>query len=365
MKTKKILCCMRYGFPASGGAEISMLTLSKKLSLDYGVKIFSLEKYNKKGFYSGIPYTCFDFQDMIPKKSKPEKEYIKRTKIIQEDYLSKEVLDYNPDVILSQHGFSFLIADLIKTKKIKSKFLIFIHGYGYLNIESSFFGRYNKEHENARMIYGKSNEKSLFSVLSTADKICMPSIFLRNFFPKRFTEKICIQPPFINLKKFFLVNKNQKRMKITHINPSISKGIDLTLSLAKELRDESFLICGGQIEKDILNQINYIKNAEYHGISQNMEKIYAQSKLVLMPSRRPETFGMVSIEAQSAGCNVIVSDNGGIIAPRESYISVDAPINEWIKKIKEGGHRFNKREIEKFNIERTYSNFRKNLEDLI
>jgi D-inositol-3-phosphate glycosyltransferase len=55
-----------------------------------------------------------------------------------------------------------------------------------------------------------------------------------------------------------------------------------------------------------------IRTVEAQNTPERMAALYAEHDVVVMPSKWSEPFGMISVEAQHAGCRVVASDIGGL-----------------------------------------------------
>ena len=101
------------------------------------------------------------------------------------------------------------------------------------------------------------------------------------------------------------------------INPVGVKGVDTFLEIARRLPSVSFLLLESWKLQDVAlkklhEQLTDLPNVCFQRRVSDMRNIYSQTKLLLVPSRWEEGFGMVSIEAQSCGIPVIASDRGGL-----------------------------------------------------
>ncbi len=129
---------------------------------------------------------------------------------------------------------------------------------------------------------------------------------------------------------------------ITMINPHRVKGIETLLKIAAKLPDQRFLIVeswplGADDKRLLLEAIAKLGNIEYSDRVPNIEGIYRQTKLLLVPSVWEEAFGRVVIEAESCGIPVIASARGGLPeAVGKGGICIDDYLDadEWAKEIR-------------------------------
>lgn len=99
---------------------------------------------------------------------------------------------------------------------------------------------------------------------------------------------------------------------ITFINPVARKGVALVEALIKEFPEESFLLVPGwePVELDVPAYSN-VTLLDRHQPS-SMSWVYAQTKLLLVPSQYEETFGRVAAEALVNGIAVMASHIAGL-----------------------------------------------------
>lgn len=116
-------------------------------------------------------------------------------------------------------------------------------------------------------------------------------------------------------------NKNIRIIYAGRLHPD--KGIYTILEMLhdKPLREKgyvfSIVMAGKQFENgsmiaNMLKKYPYARLIEPIKTVPNMAKLLAHSDILLMPSVCAESFGMLSVEAQHAGCRVVASNLGGI-----------------------------------------------------
>lgn len=104
---------------------------------------------------------------------------------------------------------------------------------------------------------------------------------------------------------------------ITMINPHRVKGIDTFLEIAKRLPAEKFLLVESWSLDDkalstLQDKLANLPNVRLQRRVPDVQEIYRQTKLLLVPSIWEEAFGRVVIEAQSCRIPVIASQRGGL-----------------------------------------------------
>ena len=102
------------------------------------------------------------------------------------------------------------------------------------------------------------------------------------------------------------------------------KGADLLLESCKILDDKNILsridVVGDcfpgqeQYKSNVIDLAKELKqiSVELHGFCRDTESFYKCADIVIVPSRRPEPFGRVVVEAMAFGCCVIIANHGGM-----------------------------------------------------
>ncbi len=100
---------------------------------------------------------------------------------------------------------------------------------------------------------------------------------------------------------------------VTMVNPCRLKGIDIFKALATALPDIAFAAVPtwGTTPSDLAS-LKAIPNVQILPPSNDIDRIFEQTRVLLMPSLWLECFGLTAVEAQLRGIPVIASDLGGL-----------------------------------------------------
>jgi glycosyltransferase involved in cell wall biosynthesis len=115
--------------------------------------------------------------------------------------------------------------------------------------------------------------------------------------------------PHIDYAHFRAVTVQPSAKAVTLLNCNSNKGGDLLPVLARELPTYQFLGVKGAYQQQIADESQ--PNLRYLPTFDDPRLVYAQSRLVIMPSRA-ESWGRVALEAMAAGVPVIVGDTPGL-----------------------------------------------------
>lgn len=125
----------------------------------------------------------------------------------------------------------------------------------------------------------------------------------------------------------FKHSHNFDRGYVTMVNPCVYKGISIFISLARQLPEVEFaavLFWGTSAEdRETLEQL---PNVTLLQPSPNLDDIFGQTKVLLVPSLWGEAYGQVVVDAMLRGIPVLASNVGGL---PEAKLGVDyiLPVN--------------------------------------
>jgi len=121
------------------------------------------------------------------------------------------------------------------------------------------------------------------------------------------------------------------------VNPHPSKGFSIALALAEACPDIPFLIVEAWTLDGPDHQANRDRAARLANVTwlhrtPDMRAVYAQARLVLVPSQWEEAFGRVVAEAQVSGIPALASAIGGLpeaVGPGGILLPPSAPLADW------------------------------------
>lgn len=213
---------------------------------------------------------------------------------------------FDPDLILSQHEMG--IAGAWHHLRYGTSHIVFLHDREYLR-KPEGVGRTRFPVNAINYGVGKVSCELPRIVLAYSSLVCANSEWTATQFRDALGIRSEIMYPFIEGGEF---EKNSSGEKILHVTPHLQKGISITLTVAERLPDEEFLIVGGGAPPTVEARMEELDNVTYGSYVPDISEAYRQARVVLMPSVRPEPFGMVPIEAGVHGVPTICSGKGGL-----------------------------------------------------
>jgi len=146
------------------------------------------------------------------------------------------------------------------------------------------------------------------------DVLAAPSAWLAKHLQEKTTRPVMVVPSPIARPGRLIETEPATRPFITYINPIQIKGRDVFFALARDMLDEKFLVVENWGVHPLTRQVL----AAYPNVTSwprqtDMTVVWAQTRLLIVPSQVPEAFGRVAPEAQVEGIPVIASRLGGLI----------------------------------------------------
>lgn len=180
-----------------------------------------------------------------------------------------------------------------------------------------------------------TNER-MTDLLGKADGLITVSNYVKNYIFKKanLLSKVIYFPSYGDGPYPYLGDYNNKY--ITMINPSGVKGIDIFLQVAKRMPEIEFAaVPTWSTNKEELEKLKESANITILEPNDDVNVIYAQTRILLVPSLWGESFGQVVVEAMLRGIPVIASNIGGLpeaIQGCDYTVEVE-PITEYKKEI--------------------------------
>jgi len=132
-----------------------------------------------------------------------------------------------------------------------------------------------------------------------------------------------------------------RRGKLLFVNPVPKKGVDIALRLAASRPDipfefvEAWPLSDAEFA-DLGEQCRKLGNVRLRRAVPDMREIYAEAKLLLVPSQWEEATARVVAEAQISGIPVLASRVGGLpesVGPGGILADPDGDFGEWVKAL--------------------------------
>ncbi len=151
-----------------------------------------------------------------------------------------------------------------------------------------------------------------------------------------------VVPPVIAAENYMADGGVGRGEKVLFVNPTPVKGVEIMFALAAHCPDVSFLVVeswGLEPNWQRLCQMRAraLGNVQWLGATDNMQAVYAQARLLLMPSVWEESFGRTAVEAQLNGIPVLASQRGALadtIGAGGIAVDPHAPVLAWAQALR-------------------------------
>jgi len=150
-------------------------------------------------------------------------------------------------------------------------------------------------------------------------ELAVPTYFANSrFTAARFAAAYRIEPQVIaNFFDAAAYRVEGPGQKVTFINPVPDKGCELAFRLAERHPEIPFLFVQGwplrrEIRDQLMDRAQAAGNIEWRPPTRDMKTVYADTRILIVPSQWEEAWGRVASEAQISGIPVLASDRGGL-----------------------------------------------------
>jgi glycosyltransferase involved in cell wall biosynthesis len=201
---------------------------------------------------------------------------------------------FEPHVVVAQHHDAVGIAEMARQAGIPAAVYVHSSDLPWVGLRSKMIKYRFKFLANSRYIAER---------LQREYGIAAPVIY-NLFDPARYTPAIPREIP------------PRERLFATFINPHPLKGDEIVLRLAETNKHIPFLFVGGWLQhrpdKAFRQRVRAAGNITWTRTTTDMRQVYAQTKVLLVPSQIEETWGRVVTEAQFSGIPVLAANRGGL-----------------------------------------------------
>ena len=143
-----------------------------------------------------------------------------------------------------------------------------------------------------------------------------------------------VVPPLVSPDTYAV---QSSRRHVVFVNPHPVKGVDIAFALAERRRDIPFVFVESwelapEYARLCRGRAAALPNVTWRERTLDVRSIYAEAKLLLVPSQWQEAWGRVVTEAQLSGIPVLASARGGLpeaVGPGGTLVATDAGLGAW------------------------------------
>jgi glycosyltransferase involved in cell wall biosynthesis len=303
-KKTRILFCDENFFPVtprSRGGQVSLHNLLMQLAKSYEVHAVFCGDSDKEFKYHRI------FLHQLKCKF-PTKPFWVSSYLLYEFWKKNisRILDaIQPQLVITQYTAAPAVVDACLKRGIKVVY--FIHDFSEL--KQIPISKKITLKDITQLPFVVSSVLRTKKALRQAWKIVVVSKFMKKVVKEFCNRRAEIVYPFLDFANVKIKKKNPKY--ITFISPDEFKGVDLFAELAKRNPNFKFLVVGKGSSTGI-KKIKALRNVSYLGFIKNLKRVFAKTRILLVPSIYYEGFGMTVVEAAINGIPSIASDRGGL-----------------------------------------------------
>ncbi|NJL44325.1 MAG: transposase [Nitrosarchaeum sp.] len=176
--------------------------------------------------------------------------------------------------------------------------------------------------------YSKRNAEAL----KHADKVITNSRFMHDLLKQKYGIESTIRHPPLNTTALKKITRRNPQFILFVGGGNAMKGYDIAEKIARAMPEEKFLFIGPYKHE------HWTRNILRRPWTKDLQKVYGEAKLVIVPSRCNEAFCRVAAEASSKNIPVLSSSRGGLPESNkcpDGIIKAHEDIFVWEKKIRE------------------------------
>jgi glycosyltransferase involved in cell wall biosynthesis len=149
-------------------------------------------------------------------------------------------------------------------------------------------------------------------------------------------------PPLIDRAGYRTTSAHGERRHITMVNPRRVKGGQMAFELAQACPDIPFAFVeawqdGNEFVHALRVAARRLPNVTWHRPTTDMRRIYATTRILLVPSDWEETWGRVASEAHVSGIPVLARAVAALpesVGPGGILLGPQAPLGDWIRALR-------------------------------
>jgi glycosyltransferase involved in cell wall biosynthesis len=149
-------------------------------------------------------------------------------------------------------------------------------------------------------------------------------------------------PPLIDRAAYRTDTPRSERRHVTMVNPRPMKGGRTAYELAQAWPDIPFVFIeawrsGNQAVAELRHEAMRLPNVTWYRPTTDMRRIYATTRILLLPSECEETWGRVASEAHVSGIPVLARAVAALpesVGPGGILIEPDAPLAQWSRALR-------------------------------
>ena len=150
-------------------------------------------------------------------------------------------------------------------------------------------------------------------LLARADLLVSNSRFLQHALRSRAGLSSEVVTPFIDTAALRTPAAGEVRDALTFVGLDEWKGASIVLRLAEALPERHFLfLAGARDSARVRARAGRLGNVAYEGWTEEMGRVFARTRILLMPSIWEEPFGRLPVEAGACGVPTLASARGGL-----------------------------------------------------